>query len=117
MQNNLSNLKLHVQSMDRRFAASECFRYRVRVTPNTRQIYVPDVDRIIAFNQFRQWCIDSLGMSCERDPYVKLYYEHTRLGRTDVDINPDWAWFYQENKMPYFYFTERGMSWVQIKWL
>jgi hypothetical protein len=117
MQDNQPNLKLRVQKMDQRFAASECFQYRVSVSPDLKQIYVRDVDRILAFNQFRQWCIDALGMSYERDSYVKLHFERLYQASEQIAINPNWAWYCHDHKIPYFYFTESGMSWVQIKWL
>jgi hypothetical protein len=110
------HLRLHIQKIDKRFAGHQCFQYRVRVTVNGQDRWVNQVDRIIAFNMFRQWCIDSLGMSCERDSYVTLHLALAWMEKSTDLLNQHWAWHWQENKTAYFYFTESGMNWVNVKW-
>jgi hypothetical protein len=100
------DLAVNIKKLDARFAGFPRFKYRVAIKPAEQ--YSTTEQRIRAFHLFRDWCIESFGMSCERDDYITL----------KTPYNPHWAWHYDTYAANrYFYFTESGVEWVKLKWL
>lgn len=100
------NLTEKLSRLDGRFAGSEVFKYRLKITGYRS-------DRISRFIELRTWCWESWGPSCERDLFLDHYYDNNK-----TLFNKYWAWQSNDpNDCFYIYFIDDGAAgYYKLKW-
>lgn len=93
-------VKLSVQTLDKRHAYNQSFKYRVQIIGGT---ITPRIDK---FLELRNWCWETFGPAAERDIE---YFDN------------NWAWHSDRNRdysNLFIYFTsDRELTLFKLKWI
>ncbi len=108
-------MKISIRKTDKRFTGSDVLRYVVDI----KVAYsVPMINgtgrktiRLKKFQEVRQWCIDTFGMSCERDHYLHL------LTSDPDSVNSRWCWHTEFHDTKIYFASEKEANWFKLKWL
>ena len=111
----MSNFKLNFTKLDKRFQGYGVFTHYVEVKDNSS--YATNMlQHQCNFNNFRNLCVDTWGMSTERDNYIHLYHNKFYIDFDEkYKLNEYWAW-HTEHKQRRIYLTEKGKTWAALAW-
>jgi hypothetical protein len=116
-------MHIDVTRLDGRFTGHPYFQHRV--IARYQNLYPTQAERYMAFNEMRQWFIQSFDQSCERDIFLVLQRENSMrkvqpmLGARpedlcEITLNSDWCW-HPDPFRPCFYVTDKVLNWINIK--
>jgi hypothetical protein len=105
---------------DSRHTGSTHFKYYVNVSRaktsqsiKWRQTFIyseTTADILTEFNEFRNWCSETWGMSCERTAYLTL------LSADPSKVNPHWCWHTEFDNMKIYFRSEKEVEWAKLRW-
>lgn len=101
-----SPVRFKFVKMDARYTGYPSFKYMVEV------ISLHKAPKIKAFNEIRDWCIETWGMSVEREQY--LYMED--MDPEGIKLNPAWCWHTEDHKMNIYLRDEAEKMWTELRW-
>ena len=95
-------LQWNVQSLDRRFTSHEYYKYRLHLFYGTTK------ERIVEFNNIRQWFTDTFGPAMERD-FVRWLSESEQK---------TWAWHVDlaRNEFALYLASDKELSLWKLRW-
>jgi hypothetical protein len=106
-------MKLTVNKTDKRYTGSHIFQYVVDVKNHSFPVIHNKFSKSQKFKQFqevRDWCIQTWGMSCEREQYLQLQVN-------EFDVNTHWCWHTEFHDTKIYLRTDKEANWFKIKWL
>jgi len=68
-------------------------------------------ERMQGFIELRQWCWETLGMSCEREHWFELYKQNCAVP------NERWCWHTDFGNFKIYLRSEKEANWFKLKWL
>lgn len=113
----------HISKTDKRYSGSDIFKYVIQditgegftLFPAPSALSNNRFDKIKTYVQFRNWCWETWGPSCERDYY--LYMKH--VGKDDININlmnPHWCWYSSGYDKRIYLAGDEEKVWFKLKW-
>ena len=100
-------MKIKVKKTDKRHSGHDIFLYSVDVE---WQGIGRRTERLIAFNQVRQWCWETFGPSCEREHWLELdKFKHPVP-------NERWCWHSDYGNFKIYLRSEKEANWFKLKW-
>lgn len=121
----MSDIKLKFTKLDRRHKGHGLFKYYVDVVSGSISLgvgsyYQTRITHLINFNEFRKWCFDTWGNSCELETYQTLN-SFNRDSLKQVELNPHWAWDVYENRSDrrnrIYIMSDKEKAWMDLKWM
>jgi hypothetical protein len=108
-------MKAKTKKTDKRYTGHEHFKYVVDVVmPYAPFIQGKPVNRrqqrIGFYHEVRKWCVDTWGMSCEREHWLTLQ----ETG--DPNINSHWCWHTELNDLKIYLTSEKEANWFKLRW-
>jgi hypothetical protein len=115
----VSDFKLKFTKLDKRYQGYGVFSHYVQIQ-SAKGIVRHLATETSLFNKFRTLCVETWGMSTERDTYIylrhaKQYVIHPQSEEM-YDLNEYWAW-HTEREQRRIYLTEKGKTWVELAWM
>lgn len=107
------NRMLEVVRLDKRWTGHRQFRYCINFIEYTSTRN----HRLRLFNKIRDWCVESWGMSCERDVYGILAEDLSKVG-LDTPLNAHWAWHSDLNTGAFRFYlkTDKEVEFFMLRW-
>ena len=107
-------MKIELRKTDKRFTGSDIFTRVVDIKrPRSIGIAIgaPDfrTEKIKVFQEVRDWCITTWGMSCEREHYLTLRAK-------GHPVNPHWCWHTEFSETKIYIATEKDANWFLLRW-
>lgn len=114
----MSDFKLKFTKLDKRYQGYGVFSHYIQIQAS-RGILTPSATVTSLFNKFRTLCVETWGMSTERDTYIYLHHSKNYLSLTQLEdmyqLNEYWAW-HTEREERRIYLTEKGKTWAELVW-
>ncbi len=104
----------HIVRMDKRWAGHRQFLFCVDIL----QGYASRLDRLRMFNRLRNWCVETWGMSSERDIHIMLAEDLSRASLLDNPINKHWSWHANLNTgdLRLYFKSESELNFFTLRW-
>jgi hypothetical protein len=106
-------MKIKISKTDKRYTGYRHFQYVVDLQYTNDQTTTVLGSRrnhkIKKFHEIRDWCIQTWGMSCEREHWLSL-----------VDTEPHnahWCWQTEFNDIKIYLKTDKEANWFKLKWV
>jgi hypothetical protein len=106
-------MKITVRKTDKRYTGSDVFGYVVDIKNTSFAIIHTKLNKsqkIKQFQEVRDWCIQTWGMSCEREHYLQMTAD-------DFPTNEHWCWHTEFYDTKIYLCTEKEANWFKLKWL
>jgi hypothetical protein len=106
---------LKIAKTDNRYTGARYFSHVVDVKIK----YVPAIGgnlntraslRYLEFQTVRDWCIQTWGMSCERDHWLVLKDQ-------EQEPNVHWCWSSENYDTKIYLATDKETNWFKLRWL
>jgi hypothetical protein len=112
-------MKIKIRKTDKRFAGHEHMSYVVDVVSDFNHVPIiagrgtspRRLDRLKHFHEVRQWCVETWGMSCEREHYLTI------LETDPTILNPHWCWHTEFYDVKIYLASEKEVMWFKLRWL
>jgi hypothetical protein len=102
-----TEIKPKFVKMDARYTGYPNFKYMVEF------INLHRINRIKAFNDFRDWCVETWGKSVEREQY--LFVDDPRFQGV-LQLNPAWCWHTDDHKLNIYLRGDEEKVWAELRW-
>ena len=106
-------MKITVKKTDKRYTWSRIFCYVVYVRSTPFPIIHNKLNKsqkITKFKEVRYWCIQTWGMSCEREHYLQMLSD-------EFTVNTQWCWHTEFYDTKIYLCTGKEANWFKLKWL
>jgi hypothetical protein len=107
-------MKLTIKKTDKRYTGSDTFGYVVDIRNDNAFPVIHSKFRksqkIVKFQEVRDWCIQTWGMSCEREHYLQLSAD-------EFNTNTHWCWHTEYYDTKIYLRTDKEANWFKLKWL
>lgn len=106
-------MKITVRKTDKRYTGSDVFGYVVDIKNTSFAIIHTKLNksqRITKFQEVRDWCIQTWGMSCEREHYLQMLAD-------EFDVNTHWCWHTEFYDTKIYLRSDKEANWFKLKWL
>ena len=107
-------MKVTVRKTDKRYTGADVFGYVVDVKQTSFPLIHTKLNKsykIQHFQEIRDWCIQTWGMSCEREHYLQLVVDNIN------DVNTHWCWHTEFYDTKIYLRTDKEANWFKLKWL
>lgn len=115
----MSDFKLKFTKLDKRYQGYGVFTHYVKITSSKNSSLYKATETNL-FNKFRTLCVETWGMSTERDTYIYLHHNKKYLTLAQLEdmyeLNEYWAW-HTEREQCRIYLTDKGKTWAEIAWM
>lgn len=99
-------------NLDGRYSGYRYFDHLAEITMSPGYNY-KKVDRLIYFNEVRDWCNATWGTSMERDEYIMLRQLPQPIG---YKLNPHWAYHVKAYELRIYLATDKELAWLDMRW-
>ena len=106
-------MNITVRKTDKRFTGSDILHYVVDIKHGSFPVIYNKFStgqQLKKFQDVRNWCIETWGMSCEREHYLHLLAD-------DVEVNTHWCWHSEFYDIKIYLRTDKEANWFKLKWL
>ena len=106
-------MKITVKKTDKRYTGSDIFGYVVDINNSSFPVIYNKFSKgqkLKKFQDVRNWCIETWGMSCEREHYLHLLTD-------EVAVNTHWCWHTEFYDAKIYLRTDKEANWFKLKWL
>ena len=106
-------MKVTVKKTDKRYTGSNVFGYVVDIRNTPFPVIHTKLNKSQKFSQFHQvrdWCIQTWGMSCEREHYLQLFAD-------GLAVNTHWCWHTEFYYTKIYLHSDKEANWLKLKWL
>ena len=106
-------MKITVKKTDKRYTGSDVFGYVVDVRTTPFPVIHNKLNKSQKFTQFQQvrdWCIQTWGMSCEREHWLVLKDQ-------EQEPNEHWCWNSENYDTKIYLATDKETNWFKLRWL
>ena len=106
-------MKITVKKTDKRYTGSDVFGYVVDVRSTPFPVIHNKLNKsqkVSQFHQVRDWCIQTWGMSCEREHYLQMLND-------EFDVNTHWCWHTEFYDTKIYLRSDKEANWFKLKWL
>lgn len=110
-------MRTKTKKTDKRYTGHQHFNYVVDVVMPASVPFIHNKplnrrqQKIAYFHQVRQWCVDTWGMSCEREHWLTLKESESS------DINTHWCWHTDFNDLKIYLTSEKEANWFKLRWM
>ncbi len=105
-------MKYKVEKLDARYKGYWYFKYAIAI--QTDQWDKPSISRLENFLIVRNWCVDTWGLSCERENFLTIKSHEKDIKQ--YNLNMYWCWHDYDGNSKIYLAGDSELMIFDLKW-